>query len=89
MIPLVDCGLFFRVLIKMMKLFLTKKMQERLVACSQDDLYVQYGFDRATMPSFLGGDVNPQSLEDEHAAYASFIRACLARRDESIEKVHI
>lgn len=89
LLPCVNIGLFFRVIIRFTKLFMSKKLQDRLVTCSEDDLYNDHGFDKATMPLCLGGDVAPLNEDAERTRYADAVHARLKRRRESMDIVRI
>eukprot|EP00041_Stephanoeca_diplocostata_P003061 m.31643 g.31643 ORF g.31643 m.31643 type:complete len:207 (-) comp14010_c0_seq2:676-1296(-) len=79
---LVEGGLVIRWCMKLMKLFIKKKLAQRIVLCSsKDDLYTTYGYRREHLPSVFGGTYEG-SVED-------FVRASLERRKVSVEKVQI
>mmetsp|Transcript_20848 Transcript_20848/g.54191 ORF Transcript_20848/g.54191 Transcript_20848/m.54191 type:complete len:290 (+) Transcript_20848:180-1049(+) len=89
-LPCVNVNIIFKVIIKLAKLFLSKKLQERIVVCTNAELYEKYGYDKATMPSSVGGDVPVgQSYDEDFKAYDDMIRERLQRRRESIAKVRI
>jgi hypothetical protein len=77
--PMVDAGVVFRTCLRICKVFLKKKIADRIWICDQDALYADHGFDRARLPPVLGG-----TSATDYAAWAS---AQLARRAASVAAV--
>jgi hypothetical protein len=44
--PMVNPGTLMSMILKLMKLFLKKKLAQRIVLCSTEDLYEKHGYDR-------------------------------------------
>jgi len=80
-VHMVDNGPLVATFISLCKLFLSKKLQERIIACSSESLITQHGFNAALLPPLLGGTF-PGSMEE-------WLRDALARRAESVRCVQI
>lgn len=78
---LTDAGRVMRWVVVFARMFLKKKLQERIVVCTRDELFEEYGFERSGLPALFDG-THPGSLHES-------IRARLERRAESIRRVQI
>ena len=79
---MLNSGLFLRMVMRLVKLFLKKKLRERMVVCTTEELFEAQGFDRAAMPAVVGGTA-------PDLAYTAWLDARLARAEESNQAVRI
>jgi len=82
MLPIVGGGWIMTGILKLARLFLKKKMREKMVLCSAEDLYSQHGFTRAGLPSIVAGGVYAED-------WAEGVRRRLGLRAASLERVKI
>jgi hypothetical protein len=76
--PLVNAGPIMAACMKLFKLFIKKKLADRMVVCrDQEELYTTLGYSRAGMPERLGGTFTGD--------YEASMREALARRAASIQ----
>eukprot|EP00286_Rhodomonas_abbreviata_P019147 CAMPEP_0181311258 /NCGR_PEP_ID=MMETSP1101-20121128/13037_1 /TAXON_ID=46948 /ORGANISM="Rhodomonas abbreviata, Strain Caron Lab Isolate" /LENGTH=280 /DNA_ID=CAMNT_0023417969 /DNA_START=30 /DNA_END=872 /DNA_ORIENTATION=- len=79
--PIVDAGSIISAILKLCKVFLSKKLAERMIVCSHEDLQTKHGIDPSGLPPFLGG-----SLE---SSYDDWLQSKLARRAASVGLVKV
>eukprot|EP00040_Diaphanoeca_grandis_P017091 m.88685 g.88685 ORF g.88685 m.88685 type:complete len:275 (-) comp26224_c1_seq1:72-896(-) len=77
---IVDGGWFINVILKLAKLFLKKKLRDRIFTTTSDKVET-LGYEKAKLPASVGGTFKQP--------YAEYMDVRLARRTESIQKVKI
>ena len=80
--PMVNAGLIVRAMLKLCKVFLKKKIADRMIICKQDELMSAHGYSPETLPPVLGGTCTSPTYED-------WAKAQMAAREESKQKVKI
>ena len=80
--PMVNAGPIVRAMLKLCKVFLKKKIADRMLICKQDELMSAHGFSPETLPPVLGGTCTSPTYED-------WAKAQMAAREESKQKVKI
>jgi hypothetical protein len=80
--PCVNAGPILRVMLALCKVFLKKKIADRIIVCKQADLITKHSFAPESLPALLGGTC-------EKPTYEEWCRAQLVAREESKQKVWI
>ena len=80
--PMVNAGPIVRAMLALCKVFLKKKIADRIVSCKQDDLVKKHGFAPESLPPLLGGTCTSPTYEE-------WARAQLEAREVSKQKVQI
>ncbi|GMH60250.1 hypothetical protein TL16_g03009 [Triparma laevis f. inornata] len=78
---IIDAGIITNAILGICRLFVSKKIMDRMVTTSLADLFNVYGFNQSTLPPLFGG----AHIED----YEAWSSGRLARRAESIRLVKI
>ena len=81
MMLMVNGGYLIRMMVALCKVFLKKKLADRITTCTESYLYEKLGFDAATLPPLLGGTCTTD--------YESWAKAQLEKREVSKKKVKI
>ena len=80
--PCVNAGPILRAMLKLCKLFLKRKIADRIIVCKQEELMTKYGFTADMLPPLLGGTCTEPT-------YETWAKAQLAAREVSKEKVKL
>ena len=80
--PCVNAGPILRAMLKLCKVFLKKKIADRILVCKQEELVSKHGYSAETLPPLLGGTCTEPT-------YESWMRSQLEAREESKAKVKI
>jgi hypothetical protein len=75
--PMVNPGSIIWAIIKLMKLFIKKKLAQRIIMCKIDALQTELGYTKEQLPPIFGGTYDGATFEDQ-------IKEGLARRQDAI-----
>ncbi|GMI01038.1 hypothetical protein TrLO_g481 [Triparma laevis f. longispina] len=78
---MVDAGIIMNAILGICRLFVNKKLMDRMVSTSQEDLFGVHGVKQNELPALFGGS--------HHEDYDTWLMGRLARRAESVRIVKI